>query len=103
MFSRASNLNLEVVAQDLGDIQAAPERALGLLAVSLREHECMSERRLELELPRAAATCVVEHCERTACPKAALVQQVELHKQSGAGAGQRHAQFSAVIVRVSPG
>src|SRR5215208_7063663 len=57
------------ISQSVRDLQAAPEGTLGLLAVALGEHESVSERRLQLELPPAAQVRVVEHRERAAGPE----------------------------------
>ena len=60
-----------VVAERLCDLKTTPERALGLLAVALREHECVPERGLEFELPCAAAGRVVEHRQARGSTRAA--------------------------------
>src|SRR5215208_8127723 len=42
------------ISQSFRDLKAAPQSILRLVAVALGEHESVSERRLQLELPRAA-------------------------------------------------
>ena len=88
------------VAEGISDLKTAPERALGLLAVAFREHESVAQRRLELQLPRAPAVGVIERRERTTGPDTSLVQQVEFDKQSGTGAGQRHAKVGTIVLRI---
>ena len=90
------------VADGFSDLKTTPQRRFGLIAVALGEHESVSESRLQLQFPCAAAGRIVEHRERAARPEASFVQQVELDKQPGAGCGQRHAQSSALIIGESP-
>lgn len=61
------------IAEGFSYLKAATERALGLLAVALREHESVTERGLELELPHASAVCIVKCRKCTTGPQAPLV------------------------------
>ena len=91
------------IAESISDLKTATERALSLLAVALREHEGMAQRRLQFQLPRTPAARVIEGRQRTTGPETSLVQQVELDKQPGAGPSQRHAEVGAVVLRIGPG
>ena len=90
------------VADGFSDLKTTPQCRFGLIAVALGKHESVSEGRLQLQFPCAAAARIVEHRKRAARPQACFVQQVEFDKQPGAGCGQRHAQSSALIIGESP-
>ena len=94
---------LDEIVEGFSDLKTATERALGLLAVALREHEGVAQRRLEFKLPRTPAARVIEGRECATGPDTSLVQQIELDKQSGAGAGQWHAKVGTVVLRIGPG
>ena len=91
------------VIETSSDFKTTPERALGLLAVALGEHEGMTQRGLKLKLPRGSASPVIEGRERATAPDTTLVQQIEFDKQSGASACQRHAEVRAIIIGIDPG